>query len=240
MTKRILLGVDPDLTPATQYAMRALSELIEPTAAVTSLMLLTVIPVPQVVTMHPGWYAGHVETVMPASWQYTQAQEGLRKARLLLQQQGYAVEHIECFTRVGVPADELVKMAMEYYVNLIVVGSRGSALKQRLRRLLLGSISRRVLRLASCPVMIAALPQPPRPQDLVAWYEKALRRYLDEHVQALLVFTPQQVALQFVPPNKKGTGAKESRAAELALEKLARAGLLYRRDIKGEVSYVND
>jgi nucleotide-binding universal stress UspA family protein len=50
---------------------------------------------------------------------------------------------------VGPPAETLVRLSAE--VDLIVVGARGLG---ALKRLLLGSVSERVLRHAACPVLI--------------------------------------------------------------------------------------
>ena len=78
------------------------------------------------------------------------------------------------------------------------------------------------------------------PHDLVAWYEEAITRYLREHTGDLTVFTPQEVAVAFAPPGKHGPDRKEHAAAILALEHLARDGILCRHDVKGQMRYVND
>jgi hypothetical protein len=88
--------------------------------------------------------------------------------------------------------------------------------------------------------MIVVPPRAPSPSDLVAWYEEAITHYLKDHTTTLSVFTPQQAAQQFAPPNKKTPGRKEIAAATLALEHLARSGVLCRHDVKGELRYVND
>ena len=54
--------------------------------------------------------------------------------------------------REGEPADEIVRAAEEAGADLIVVGTRGMT---GLRRLLLGSVARRVLYRAKCSVLIA-------------------------------------------------------------------------------------
>jgi nucleotide-binding universal stress UspA family protein len=66
---------------------------------------------------------------------------------------------IACRTilRHGPVADEIVKVAAEERVDLLVVGSRGLS---GIRRLLLGSISNEVAVKAPCPVLIVKLPQP--------------------------------------------------------------------------------
>jgi hypothetical protein len=63
---------------------------------------------------------------------------------------------------------------------------------------------------------------------------------LQEHTGDLTIFTHREVAQMFVPPNKKAPGRKERAAAILALEELARNGVLCRHDVKGELRYVND
>jgi hypothetical protein len=63
---------------------------------------------------------------------------------------------------------------------------------------------------------------------------------MSEHSGSLQVFTSPQVAHQFIPPRHKANGRKELAAATLALEELARNGILCRHDVKGELKYVND
>src|SRR5581483_6247600 len=240
MDKRILLGIDADLSLITQFALHEISELVGQSGSSVQLILLNVISVTQVIAMHPGLYVGQVIPVATPSWQRSQAEDVLRKARLLLQQEGIALERTEGIVRIGAPADEIVKAAREFQVRLIVLGSRGNSFKQRLRRLVLGSISRRVLRFAPCPIMIVVPPQPAHSRDLTTWYEDAIRCYLNENPQALSVFTPQQAAQQFAPPNKKAVGRKEVRAASHALDKLTQEGILCCHDVQGELHYVND
>jgi nucleotide-binding universal stress UspA family protein len=54
-------------------------------------------------------------------------------------------------TPTGNPADEIVATADDHDVDLVVVGARGLG---GMARLLLGSVSERVLRHARCPVLI--------------------------------------------------------------------------------------
>jgi hypothetical protein len=185
-------------------------------------------------------YVGHELPASHSLEQRSQAEDALRQARGELEKRGIAAEQIELQVRVGFPAEEIVKAARELQAHFIVVGSRGNSPAQKLRRLIIGSISRRVLQLAPCPVMIAALPQTARPSDLVTWYQKSIMLYLQEHTNAFTVFTPQQVAQMFVPPNKKTAGRKEIAAATLALEQLASSGLFCRHHVEGELRYVND
>lgn len=242
MNKRILLGIDLSNTPATHYALRAASELLEYSSPQMHLVLLCVIPVPAISSPATGMYVGHLMPLAVTPEQRTQAEDVLRQARHELLKSGIAAEQIEILIRVGLPADEIIKVARELHSSFIIIGSRGTSWRQRLRRFLMGSISQQVLRFAPCPVMIAVVPTVPHshPTDLVTWYEEAITTYLEQHTDTLLVFTPDEVAQKFVPPNKKTPGRKETAAATVALEQLAGTGMLCRHDVKGELRYVND
>ncbi len=240
MNKRILLGIDTNFSPATQLALHAVSALMEQASPQLHVVLLSVIPVPYMTSPSLGMYVGHLLPLSITPEQRSQAEGDLRRARTELQKTGVASEQIEVIIRIGIPAEEIAKVAKELQVNCIVVGSRGNAPRQRIRRFFAGSTSRRVLQLAPCPVMIVSTPRVSLPTDLVAWYAEEITRYLQQHTNSLTVFTPQEVAQMFVPPNKKKAGRKEIAAATLALEALSGSGVLCRHDIKGELRYVND
>ena len=236
MNKRILLGIDTDLSPSTQYALRITSELLEQSSPELRLILLHVIPVPFDTT--PTW-GKSMEALPPTTQQCLQAERALRRACTAVQQQGIAPGRIELLQSVGTPADEIVRAARELQVDFIVIGSRGNSLRQRIRRVLIGSTSRRVLKLAPCPIMVAVPPRAPRPRNLVDWYKEAVTGSLSEHQGSLIAFTAFEVAQVFAPPNRP-IGSKEVEAAARALEELARSGLLCRHKVKGEVRYLND
>jgi len=240
MNKRILLGIDTNISLATHHALRTVTEIMELATPQLHLTLLSVIPIPSMSSPSLGMYVGHTLPVSITADQRSQAEDDLYKARLELQKGGIASEQIEALIRVGIPADEIVKAAKELQVNFIVVGSRGDSLRQKVRRFLAGSTSRRVLQLAPCPVMIVSAPQIPRHTNLVVWYETAISSYLQQHTSTLTVFTSHEAAQKFVPPNKKRPGRKEIAAATLALEHLTGSGVLCRHDVKGELRYVND
>ena len=141
--------------------------------------------------------------------------------------------------RSGIPADEIVKAAKELDADFIMIGSRGSFLKQKIRRLLMGSTSHRVVKLASCPVMIASLPQMPSPGNLVVWYQEAISHYLHEHPGRLVIFTSVEAAHMFAPPQRTA-GRKEVDAASLALVELASSGVLVCQKVNGELRCIND
>ncbi len=243
MHKRILLGIDAPVTPATQLALRAVCEFIDQAMPDVHLFLLHVIPVPNISSPTLGMYVGHMQSASYTSDQRSLGELALRRARTELENRGLQPEQIETLLRIGTPVEETIKVAKELQADLIVVGSRGNSRRQRIRRFFAGSISRRILDLASCPVMVVVPPAPPqmkKPHDLVKWYENSITHYLQEHTGDLTVFTPQEVALTFAPSHKKEPGRKEQAAAILALEQLARSGLLCRHDVKGEMRYVND
>jgi nucleotide-binding universal stress UspA family protein len=78
-----------------------------------------------------------------------EAREVLRKLLWQVQVAGGTVA--ETHLRMGGVAEEVVSLAEELGVGLIVVGSRG---RGGIRRALMGSVSDSVVRHAHCPVMI--------------------------------------------------------------------------------------
>jgi nucleotide-binding universal stress UspA family protein len=64
--------------------------------------------------------------------------------------------NIETLTCQGDAADEIVNVAEELGVGLIVLGSRGWG---EVRSILVGSVSERVLHLAHCPVLVVRPPE---------------------------------------------------------------------------------
>ena len=239
MNKSILLGIDANLSPPAQHALRIASDLLEQSSPDVCLVLLHVIPVPSSLSFSWGMSSPAIRTFTPVTQQRMQAEHALWKARTALKQQGVAPERIAWLQRVGTPADEIVKAARELGVDRIVIGSRGNTLTHRIRRALMGSTSRRVMHHAPCPVTLVVPPGKPLARSLVAWYKEAVRRSLHEHSGSLLVFTACDVAQLFVPP-KRTVGSKELEAAALALEQLASDGLLCCQKVKGEWRYLND
>lgn len=241
MSKRILLGIDSNTSPATRRALRTVTEFIEVAPIIElRLVLIHVIALPNISSPSAGMYGGHLLPLSVTLEQRNLAEDVLHEARTELLNQGIASAQIDTIIRVGMPADEIVRAAQELHAHFIVVGSRGESLRHKLRRFFFGSTSRRILQLASCPVMIAVAPQLPHSTDLVAWYQQAITTHLREHTSTLTVFTPSEAAQQFLPPNKKLVGRKEIAAATLALEQLTGNGLFCRHDVKGELRYVND
>src|SRR5438270_559593 len=171
MNKRILLGIDTDLSPPTQHALRAASELLEQSSPDVRLLLLHVIPIPY--NTRPAWGKPLAAPRLfpPTTEECLRAERALQRADTVLQQRGIAPERIELLRCMGTPADELVRVARERQVDFIVLGSRGNSFAQRLRRLLAGRTSRRVLRSAPCPIMVTVPPGMPSSRNQVAWYK---------------------------------------------------------------------
>lgn len=240
MDKRILLGVDASYSITTQYAIQTVVDLFERTTPSFSILLLHIIPQIHITIEYPHHFIDQYELSVPTVDQKKQAEEVLARASAALQQQGFDQKQIELITRVGSPADEIVKVARERHVNIIVIGSRGDSWRHRIRRIILGSISHQILRFATCPVMVVPPPQIPTSQSMAAWYEQAARSYLNAHTSSLIVLTPETVVKLFPLPNKQAGMQKELEAATLALDKLAEQGRLFRRDIQGQTRYIND
>jgi nucleotide-binding universal stress UspA family protein len=59
--------------------------------------------------------------------------------------------------QVGVPVEEIVKIAEEERLDMIVMGTHG---RSGLNRALLGSVAERVIRLAPCPVLTVRQTKP--------------------------------------------------------------------------------
>lgn len=60
-------------------------------------------------------------------------------------------EGVQVHVRTGVAGDVIAEAATEFGCDLIVIPSRG---RSGLSRLLLGSVAERVLRMATCPVLV--------------------------------------------------------------------------------------
>jgi nucleotide-binding universal stress UspA family protein len=241
MNKCIVLGIDAPLSPATQQAIRTIKELIGPMAPQFRLILLHVIALPYVTSPALGMYAGQLQSNLVSADQRQEAEKILARVRGVIQEQALDSLRIDICIRQGSPSDEILRVAREVHADLVIVGSRGNAGGEQLRRFLMGSKSRRVLQGATCPVMIVSSPSLKRPSNLVSWYEEAITRHLREHPSGLTVFSPGEVAQLFAPPGmKKGQGRKERAAAAQALEHLSQEGVLCRHEVKGELKYVND
>jgi nucleotide-binding universal stress UspA family protein len=244
MDKHLLLGVDGGFSTPTQWALRVVNQLFEQSSGELHLLLLTVIPVPYDPSpaLMKARGIGQLRPLSATHEQRAQAQDVLCRARALLQRScpDLVPSCIELVQRFGEPSHEVIKVAREQQTDCIVLGSRGNSSIQNLRRLCTGSTSREIMRLAPCPVMLVTPPQDHRLPRLVTWYERAITHYLQEQLDDLTMFTPEEVTRMFVPPSRIGpTQHKKLTAAAQALEHLARRGQLMCQIIGGERQYVN-
>lgn len=236
----MLVGVNASLSLPTRYALEAACcEFLEQPSPERRVLLLHVIPVPSDPSPRWGRPPGSLSLFPPTNSQRCEARRALSQARALLEYLGVPDDVIEVLVRAGVPADELVQVARERDVDLLVLGSRPPSRFQTLRRVVFGSTTRRVLRLAPCRVLLAHPPRHSGSGDLVAWYERATLRCLQQQAAALVVLTPGDVARRFAPAHET-VGHSEVAAAACALERLAQRGLLLCRVVNGEVRCCND
>ena len=82
------------------------------------------------------------------------SQEALDAAVSRLKDSGVTVDKV---LREGLPWEEIVKVATEGKADLIVMGTHG---RHGLARAFLGSVAERVLRTATCPVLVIREPHP--------------------------------------------------------------------------------
>jgi nucleotide-binding universal stress UspA family protein len=244
MDKHMLLGVDGDFSPPTQWALRVVNQLFEQNSGELHILLLTVIPFPYdpSPTLMKARGIGQLRPLSATHEQRAQAQDVLCRARALLQRScsDLAPSCIELVQSFGEPANEVVKVAREQQADCIVLGSRGNSLLQNLRRLFAGSTSHEIMSRAPCPVVLVTPPQRPRIPNLVVWYEEAITHYLQEQLDAVTMFTPEEVTHMFVPPSPTSPAQrKHLTAAAQALEHLARHGQLMCQKVKGEWRYVS-
>src|SRR5947209_14646255 len=166
MNKRILLGIDTSISRQTQRALRVVSAFMEQAAPEFHVVLLSVIPVPYMTSPSLGMYVGHLLPMSITPEQRSQAEDDLRRVRTELQKSGVFAEQIEVLIRIGIPAEEIVKVAKELQFTFIVVGSNGNALRQTIRDFFAVSNSQLVLPRAPFSCMSTTLPHTQRTSNL--------------------------------------------------------------------------
>ena len=147
--KKILVAVD--FSPASEQAVRTalvLGEKFE-----SSLLLLHVIHDP---ANAPGFYAAKKAGKKVLRNMEAAAREMMDE---FVAAQMKDWEAFEARIIPGLPANEVVKTARKDKVDLIVMGTQGHG---ALRRLMVGSVTDKVLRSCSCPVLVVQEQKKPR------------------------------------------------------------------------------
>ena len=98
-------------------------------------------------------YVGHSSLTQPTTEYRTAAQERLDELVTKVEDAGVTVAeaHLRMDTQGSMEDENIVGLAEELGTDLIVIGSQGLS---RMKRLLMGSVSERVVRLAHCPVLV--------------------------------------------------------------------------------------
>ncbi len=136
-----------DFSPGSSYATDYAAELAKTLNA--KLLLLHVYPL----TTYVGPDGGMIITPDVAAQLSTQSQEALTKVADRLRAQGLT---IETHVRDGSPLDEISDFAERSKADLIVMGTHGRA---GFSRLLLGSVTERVVRTSKVPVLTVRIPE---------------------------------------------------------------------------------
>ncbi len=120
----MLVGVDASLSLPTRYTLEAACcQFLEQPSPERRVLLLHVIPVPSDPSPRWGRPPGSLSLFPPTNSQRCEARRALSQARALLEYLGVPDDVIEVLVRAGVPADELVQVARERDVDLLVLGS---------------------------------------------------------------------------------------------------------------------
>jgi nucleotide-binding universal stress UspA family protein len=136
--KRILIAVDG--SDGSRAAVETGVELGRPAASIATVVCVTHAPLP--IVADPYYHQALVSEAIDARRTVDEATATLSRAGI----------EVESEIRDGDPADEIVALARERDVDVIVVGSRGLG---TLGELLAGSVSAAVVRRADRPVLVA-------------------------------------------------------------------------------------
>jgi nucleotide-binding universal stress UspA family protein len=142
----VLVGMD-----GSEDSFEALRFLLSlPLARQAKLRLLSVVEPVRYPTSAPGALRGQLTRMLKEieNERRGQLESALEKAAAELEG---SITHVTRSTLSGDPADVIVAAAAAHDADLVVVGARGLG---GMSRLLLGSVSEKVLRYARCPVLI--------------------------------------------------------------------------------------
>lgn len=145
----ILIPVDG--SPEAEEAVRSIRIFTPP----ERVLLLHAVSVPHVAYPGTGMSVGQDFSALAEKHLRQKGASVLEKAAALLPHDcGQVSQHLE----MGNPAELILSMAQDHYVNLILLGSRGLG---PVREYVLGSVSYRVATHARCPVLLTKTPMAP-------------------------------------------------------------------------------
>ena len=142
MFSRILVGVD-----GSPFAERALKYAVDLARKYGAKLIIAHVILRRFYAVTPS-EAGVLATTVFVKEMETEGKEIIRKADAYAKAEG---ADYECRLLQGVPAEEIMKIALSEKVDLIVLGSRGLT---EVRAFLLGSVSDKVSHHAKCPTLI--------------------------------------------------------------------------------------
>ncbi len=142
MFSRILVALD-----GSEYSLKALGFAIDLAKKYQSQLVLVHVVMRQIYAINPP-EAGILAGTAIVRELEAEGKAILAKGEETVKAQGLLVE---ARMRQGVPAEELLRAAVDEKVDLIVLGSRGLS---QVRAFLLGSVSDKVSHHAKCPVLI--------------------------------------------------------------------------------------
>jgi nucleotide-binding universal stress UspA family protein len=144
--QRVVLAVDGSEHAAQAVQFTASLPLPEVTEVIVTHVLRPQRPAPAPGTGDPATFYRDLAVVQGRVER--EAAQLAEDAGALLEAAG---RHASMAVRVGDPADELLRLATEHEADLILCGARGVSL---IRGLLVGSVADRLLKSASCSVLI--------------------------------------------------------------------------------------
>jgi len=131
----------------SELAMEAVDEALKMAEETTSIHVIHVVdPIPAIISIDPAM-------PVPPSYDHGRFEQALKQMQETFGQGKYELLKLHCV--IGDPGTEIVEFADSIRANMIVMPSHG---RKGIGRLLLGSVSERVMRLSNCPVMILRKP----------------------------------------------------------------------------------
>ncbi len=124
-----------DFSDESREAVQMAMDLVESAANITVVHVL-----PELTVTEPG-----------VIWDSIDDESRIRHAERAMRENLTGFGDLKIEVRIGDPGREITEFASESGVDLIVIPSHG---RTGLKRLLLGSVAERVVRLAHCPVLV--------------------------------------------------------------------------------------